>query len=287
MARDASGKMRKTQVGLSRPTSILDMQRLYRRNAELSSTMDAFWVRKGWFELNESGDLKLTQAQWDKNTSIEAFQHLVRKVLKPFDPRDITSRLLLDHGLGWPMMILFHSDTHLIASSSFPEMNILPWEMKSTKKNFFKPRENRIDAIRWLTETKLNKDPRALTIYDFTENRLRGLLRAYYSDSPYLAVKDAYPELNITYSDMHRTPRQIHNHPEILIDEIRTAVESTGKPGREIRRKELNVSKPVRTHFGPNLFDILFAAGAVTEEDRAYMEARNNRRKIIKETARD
>ncbi len=46
------------------------------------------------------------------------------------------------------------------------------------------------DAVRFLVEEVLQKDPRDVTERDFYENRLTGLLR-YYGDSPYEALREA------------------------------------------------------------------------------------------------
>ncbi len=236
--------------------------------------MDALWVKKGWIEIDVNGQVVFTPGRWDTESSADAIRHLLEKVLPKLDPKDLTVKIIQENGLSRPLQKFFGGRSYRAVTAAFPEIQIKPWEMKSTAKNFFKSKQNRVEAIKWLADVKLEKDPRKLTLEDFRANRLAGLLRSYYSDSPYYAIREAYPELNINFSDMHRTPRKIHDYPQILLDEIRCAVESTGKPGREIRQHELKISKPAKSHFGPRLFDILHAAGVVTEEDKEYIEGR-------------
>ncbi len=57
----------------------------------------------------------------------------------------------------------------------FETNKIYPWEMKQAPNGFYEKSENRIAATRWLV-WKLKKDPREITVDEFYNNGIRGIM---------------------------------------------------------------------------------------------------------------
>ena|GEM_PF-1875520 len=127
---------------------------------------------------------------------------------KPKDPRSLICDDFKNNRLGGLIQYPHYCfSTFKAASEAYPEQGINEWEMATTPMSFYEETENRIAAVRWLCEVKLAKDgkaknPRELKTDDFIDNRLGGLLACRYESSPFLAVSEAYPELNLIKDDM-------------------------------------------------------------------------------------
>ena len=122
------------------------------------------------------------------------------------DPRDLAYYDFLDNQLTG-LINHYGGSPYKAVSDAFPELGIWEWEMAATPRNFFDSKEHRVAATKWLVE-KLGKDPRDLNKQDFLNNRLCGLLD-HYGNSPYKAVHEAYPELELKPDDMRTRPRAI------------------------------------------------------------------------------
>ena len=119
-------------------------------------TMDDFWVSKGWYKCTHNG-IKLTRAKWSEDSAARsvAVKFLVEEVLKK-KPRDITQTDFYNNRLNGLLTDYYKSSSYLAIHEVYPE--IMPWEMIMTPHGYFKNRENRAVAIKWLVEEKLKKD---------------------------------------------------------------------------------------------------------------------------------
>lgn len=125
-----------------------------------------------------------------KENRIKAIKWLIKKLNK--DPRDITQKDFEDNRLNGLLSGYYKNSPYLAIRDAYSE--IKEWEMITTPRSFFDKKENRIKAIKWMIE-KLNKNPRDVTGDDFRDNRLGRPLRYHYYNILYLAVKEAYPEI--------------------------------------------------------------------------------------------
>lgn len=96
-------------------------------------------------------------------------------------------------------------------------------------------------ATRFLAETVLKKDPRDLRAPDFKTNMLKGLLTGQYSNSPYAAVTDAYPELEIQPWEMSVAPKGFYKKRENRVAAVRWAVGKLDKGPRDVTQEDLNL----------------------------------------------
>ena len=126
---------------------------------------------------------------------------------KPKDPRDLIGDDFYNNRLNGLLDYHYGFSPFKAVSEAYPEQGIKEWEMATAPMGFYEEKQNRIAAVRWLCEVKLAKDgkpkdPRELKSDDFVDNRLGGLLEKWYNSSPFLAVEEAYPELNLNKQDM-------------------------------------------------------------------------------------
>jgi hypothetical protein len=94
----------------------------------------------------------------------------------------------------------------------------------------------RQDAVRFLVEKVLMKDPRDIIQEDFYSNKLGGLLGNHYRNSPYLAVKDA--GYAVQASEM--VPQALYGKKSNRVKAIKQLVKECGKKPRDITRDDFN-----------------------------------------------
>ncbi|MCK4319658.1 hypothetical protein KAW38_03750 [Candidatus Micrarchaeota archaeon] len=164
-----------------------------------------------------------------RKNRIKAIKWLIEKLNK--NPRDITRDDFRDNRLRG-LLTHYNNSPYLAIKESYQK--IKEWEMKTTPRSFFDKKENRVKAVKWLIE-KLGKNPRDITMLDFFDNRLRGLL-AHHRDSPYLAIREAYPE--IKEWEMKTTPMFFYKKKENRIKAIKWLIKKLKKDPKDIIQKD-------------------------------------------------
>ncbi|MCK4319654.1 hypothetical protein KAW38_03730 [Candidatus Micrarchaeota archaeon] len=183
-------------------------------------------------ELFDEGTIYVPRYSWKKPEVKRKAVKILLRVLEK-DPRDITTNDFKDNRLRGLSAHHCNDSPYLAVKEIYPE--IKEWEMKTTPKSFFDTKENRITATGWLIE-KLNKNPRDITQKDFIDNRLSGLLYHHYKGSPYLAIRDAYPD--IKEWEMVFSPNFFYKKKENRITAIRWLIEKLNKDPRDIILKD-------------------------------------------------
>jgi hypothetical protein len=257
------------------------ISRVKLRGAEQAPTMDDFWMEMGWFEKSRDGSLKLRRAKWKGNEQVQitAIRYTVNCVLAK-NPRDMVGEDFENNKLCGLLSDYYNGSIFDIASKAFPEFDIRPWEMKVTPNGFYKHRNNRGDAVKWLVD-KVKKDPRDLTEGDFIQNRLGGLLSNYFNFSPYGAVSETYPELKIKPWEMLTTPQGFYNEGKNRIAAVRWLVAKLKKNRRDVTKEDFYENRLgglLSSRFNDSPFDALFEARFVKESDADGMRKRGNAR---------
>ncbi|MCK4319653.1 hypothetical protein KAW38_03725 [Candidatus Micrarchaeota archaeon] len=141
-------------------------------------------------ELFDEGTIYVSSYySWKKPEVRRKAVKILLRVLEK-DPKNIVKDDFSDNRLGG---LLAHYNNSPYLAIKEIHSRIEEWEMAFTPNGFYNRKRNRIKAIRWLIE-KLNKNPRDIIKDDFFDNRLGGLL-THYKDSPYLAIREAYPKI--------------------------------------------------------------------------------------------
>lgn len=229
-------------------------------------TMDDFWIRMGWYK-EKQGEVRLIRAKWedDELTQTDAIRFLVEEVITKRQGKtgrklrdavlDITQEDFKMNRLGELLATWFRASPYDALDMAFPELNIKPWEMKTTPQGFYLTKENRVNAIRWLVEEIIAKRPENrdrelrnvlldITEQDFYANRLTGLLCHHLGNSPYKAITEAYPELGIKPWEMAVTPQGFYKQRENRISAIRwLADEKLRKDPRDLTREDFDNNK--------------------------------------------
>ncbi len=103
-------------------------------------------------------------------------------------------KIISDYKLSGMKKALFKSFFEII-DNAYPNQ-ILPWELHSTPKGFWKSDKNRMKALKWLFEGKMNGDldviKKNLSKETFKNYGLEGLLKLF-NFSPYNALNFYYP----------------------------------------------------------------------------------------------
>lgn len=160
------------------------------------------------------------------------------KLSKPVvDPRDLTAEFFRQKGI-YGLFQHYDESVYKLICDLLPEQGIKPWELLKTPAGTFDTAERRREAVRWLCEVKLKRDPREITSADFLGNRLSGLLK-HYSFNYFLALKDAYPEIDFEPWAMPQTPRGTFATPESRGDAIIWLSQKLGKQIESLTRKDL------------------------------------------------
>jgi len=204
-----------------------------------------------------------------KENRVVAVKWLVEKLKK--DPRDLTGEDFYENRLVGLLNHYYNSSPYEAVKETFPELDIKAWEMVKTPNGFYNIKENGVAAVKWLVE-KLKKDPRDLTGEDFYENRLGGL-SVYYNGSPYKAVKEAFPEMNIKPWEMAITLMGFYKKKENRIEAVKWLVEKTGKDPRNLTQNDFkkNRLRGLLPFYNYSPYEALKEAGLVTEADESYM----------------
>lgn len=130
-----------------------------------------------------------------KENRIKATKWLVEEKLKitiKDIPQNITSKTFIENGLNG--LLAYHNNSPYSVVDEVYSNKFKPWEFKAVRNNFWNNKNNRVDAIRWLIESKLEgKDTADIRYKDFKDNKLKGLLDVYYNNNIERALKEAYP----------------------------------------------------------------------------------------------
>jgi len=204
---------------------------------------------------------------------------VVRKLVEILDINDID--LLFKHFIENALRGLiyyYENSPYKAVKEAFPEKKIQPWEMITTPKKFYKKKENRIAATKWLV-SKLKKDPRDLRLEDFGSNRLGGLLHNYYNDSPYKAVKEAFPEKEVQPWEMIVTPQKFYKKKENRVAAVKWLVKKLVKDPRNLTNEDFigNKLRGLIDYYNGSPYKAVKEAGLVTEADKCYIHQRGSR----------
>jgi len=206
-----------------------------------------------------------------KENRVAAVKWLIEKLKK--DPRDLTQEDFKDNGLTG-LLTHYTGSPYKAIKEAFPDIKF--WEMIITPKGFYEKKENRVAAVKWLIE-KLKKDPRDLTQEDFKDNGLTGLLNHYYNGSPYEAVKEAFPEMDIKPWEMASTPRKFYERGENRVAAVKWLIEKLKKDPRDLTQEDLfsNRLSGLSKQYNGSPYEALKEAGLVTEADEKYMRKKH------------
>lgn len=98
-------------------------------------------------------------------------------------------------------------------------------------------RTKRVNAIRKLVED-LNKKPNDIKGSDFKKAKLMGMLHHYYNASPYEAVNDAYPELNLRPWQMKKTPNGFWKKKKNRVEAVKWLMDLLKKKPKDLELKD-------------------------------------------------
>ena len=248
-----------------------------------TATMDDFWGIQGWYKALKNSTGRFLKAKWkdDPEVRAEAVKFLVKVLHK--DPRDITKEDFHSNRLTGLLNKYYSGSPYAAVSEAYPELGIKQWEMAVKPQGFYKSKENCVNATRWLVEERLQKDPRNITQEDFHSNRLGGLLTNCYNNSPYAAVSEAYPELDIKQWEMIVTPHGFYNYEENRVNATRWLVEEKLlKDPRDVTTEDFRSNRLdglLRHYYNNSPYAALHEAGLVSEDDREYMTNHGHRSK--------
>ena len=111
-------------------------------------------------------------------------------------------------------------------------------EMTRVSQGYWKTRENRIEAIKWLVE-KLGKPLAKITKEDFIENGLSTLINHYYRGSVYKAISDAGFEIGP--EERSTVPRNYWKKEENRVKALEYISNKLNKPINQITLQDLKV----------------------------------------------
>ena len=110
----------------------------------------------------------------------------------------ITQNLVYDN-YGSGLLHNYSGSISLFLKKIFPEYEWFEWKFKKTPSGFWLHIENRKRFAEWLGETLNYKNPEdwyQINIQLISDNYGGGLLSSYYNSSPFLFVKEMFPEHN-------------------------------------------------------------------------------------------
>ena len=222
------------------------------------------------------------------------------------NPRELTKDDFKNNGLGGlidhykcsPYLALVEADYAYSldeikehARTGFKTDKIYPWEMNNVR--IYEDKQNRIAACKWLI-WKLNKEAREITVYDFNNNGLSGLITNHYKDSPYIALVEAgyvysldeikehsrtgFKTDKIYPWELNQTPNRIWPHKENRIFATKWLIWKLNKNPREITGDDFNNNGLsgllARPEYNCSPYKALLEADLVTQADETYMRKR-------------
>jgi hypothetical protein len=164
-----------------------------------------------------------------RDNRVKAIRGLVDKL--GIDPRELGKNDFNDAGLAGLLNNRYGGSPYQAVSEGFPELAIRPWEMAVTPQRLFDSADNRVAAVRWLVD-KTGKVPQQLTTRDFYSHGLSVLICHKYGSSPWAAVTEAFPELDIKAWEMSKTPQGYFKVKRRRVAAVRWLVDVVG--GRPI-----------------------------------------------------
>jgi len=120
----------------------------------------------------------------------------------------------------------------------------------------------RRDAIRFLAEEVLKKDPRDMIYDDFYSNRLSGLMSRYYNDSPYEALRESGYDFHPW--EMSGTQKSFYEKKKNRIEAITWLVQKIGKDPRDMIYEDFRsnrLSGLILNYYNGSPYDALREAG--------------------------
>ncbi len=171
----------------------------------------------------------------EKDARVAAVKILVEVLAKKLT--DVTQKDFNKNGLGGLLAGRYNSSPYEAVKEAFPELDLKPWEMKITPTGFFDEEKNRFESVKWLVKT-VGKKPTDLCRADFKEGGLGGLLKNHYNNSPYKAVIEAFPKMNIRPWEMKNTPCSSFDDKENRVAGVRWLVEKLGKKPTEVIKRD-------------------------------------------------
>jgi len=99
----------------------------------------------------------------------------------------------------------------------------------------------RIDAVRFLVEKVLKKDPRDITLREFASNRLTGLIDKYFNGSPYKAFTEAGYKFHAW--EMAKTPNNFYDSKENRVAATKWLVDKLGKDPRGLTTEDFQSNR--------------------------------------------
>jgi len=126
-------------------------------------------------------------------------------------PRGLTEGDFHANGLSRACIVL--GGAYNAVNEAYPELGIVPWEMPRVPKHYFKSKENRVAAVRWMVEKKLGCCPKAASTKDFRNYGISGVLD-FHHDVVHAAISEAYPELGIRKWEMGKASNGFFNSLE-------------------------------------------------------------------------
>ena len=153
---------------------------------------------KVYLDIEKFFPINFLQTNAKKRSSI-LVKFLVEEILEK-DPQKILDEkdesLFIKHKLQ-NIYRLFNYSFNRVLGNAYPEL-IHPWLQSRTPVDYWEDKDNRISAVKWLVEEKLNHSPEALykaniNRNDFSNNGLSFLFNNYYY-SVSSAFAETYPE---------------------------------------------------------------------------------------------
>lgn len=160
---------------------------------------------------------RFPQGTWDKPDSIYygttivkyLFEQLLNWTVEDLKTRNFR-QIFLKYKLTGMYQKVFNSSPWSVVENTYGYL-FHPWEMNQCPMSFWKNKDNRIKAIKWLTEEQLNiktiQDVRKkLRVRTIRKYGLSSLLTNIYKDDLFKFFKEAYPDWEIKRWELGKVP---------------------------------------------------------------------------------
>lgn len=139
---------------------------------------------------------RVSRGYWNSETAIKATVEFINNMCKDKDTKikKLKTDDFKEAGLGGMLSSVYGYNVYRCINAAYPN-RFKEWEIGCSN-NYWDSKDNRIKAIKWLVEDKLNGDRELvckITRQKFKENNLGGMLVRAYSNSPFRAIDEAYP----------------------------------------------------------------------------------------------